>query len=311
VATGRGQGTVEWIGLVLLVLLLFLGLLALGGRLPAGALARTMAARLICAAGISDACGVEPELVAAYGAELAEQVEGNAPKIIYEAGMTALPVDFRSCRWARCGNGPDSGSVWTSDTGEPAAAFVHTVDCRSASARAASRTRGDDCSGDRRGNLYIQYFLYYEDSTSLKDVPGNVGFHQDDWESYQVRIGQNGTEARASSHHGYNYKGGLGSWASDAGLVHRSAWGRSLGHTYVSGGSHAGHVYEPPPVSAVRGIRLTSQVPARRRPPRWTPGDRLELIPIETLDPTSRHTRFAIVPPWRKPVYRDPESEGT
>ena len=307
-AAGRGQGTVEWIGLVLLVSLLLLGLLALGGRLPAGALARTMAARLICAAGLSDACAVEPELVAAYGPALAAQVERNAPKIIYEAGMTALPVDFRSCRRARCGNGPESGAVWTSDTGEPAAAFTHAVDCRSATARAASARRGDDCSGDRQGNLYIQYFLYYEDSTSLKDVPGDVGFHQDDWESYQVRIGPTDTEARASSHRGYNYKGGAGSWASDLGLVHRSAWGRSLGHTFVSGGSHAGHVYEPPPVRTVRGIRQTSQVPASERPPRWTPGDRLELIPIETLAPAAR---LAIVPPWRKPVYRDPESEGT
>jgi hypothetical protein len=46
-------------------------------------------------------------------------------------------------------------------------------------------------------------------------------------------------------------------------------------------------------------------------PGRWTaPGD-LELIPIETLDAEARRTRFAIVPPWRKPVYRDPEDEGT
>ena len=30
--------------------------------------------------------------------------------------MTALPVDFRACRERGCGNGPDSGAVWTSDT---------------------------------------------------------------------------------------------------------------------------------------------------------------------------------------------------
>ena len=291
-----GQATIEWTGLALLVCLLVAGVLAaLGARLPATGLARTIAARLICAAGLSDACAVEPELVAAYGAELALQVAENAPRIIYERGMTALPVDFRSCRGGRCGNGPDSGAVWSSDAGEPAAAFVHVVDCRDAKARVQSAARRIDCSGDRGGHLYIQYWLYYEDSTSLRDLPGGVGFHEDDWEGYQVRIGPAGTEARATSHHGYNYRGGPGSWLSDAGVVHRSAWGRSLGHLYVSGGSHAGHVDEDRHSSA----------------PRWTPADRLELIPIETLDPSARRTRFAIVPPWRKPVYRDPEDEGT
>ena len=110
-----------------------------------------------------------------------------------------------------------------------------------------------------------------------------------------MRIGSDATDARATSHHGYNYGAGPGSWLSDAGIVHRSAWGRSLGHLYVSGGSHAGHVDED----------------GRLPPPRWTPAGRLELIPIETLRPSARRTRFAVVPPWRKPVYRDPEDEGT
>jgi hypothetical protein len=87
----------------------------------------------------------------------------------------------------------------------------------------------------------------------------------------------------------------VGSWLSDAGLIHRSAWGPSTGRLYVSGGSHAGHVHEDKP-------------PARSR---WTPADRLTLIPIETLDPAARRTRFAVVPPWRKPVYHDPEDQGT
>ena len=294
-AAERGQATLEWTALVLLVSLLMLGILAaVGAGLPGSGLARAVAARLICAAGLSDACAIEPELVAAYGGELAGTAAENAPRIIYERGMSALPIDFRSCRSSRCGNGPDSGPVWSSDSGEPAAAFVHVVDCRDGQARAASAARGLDCSGERAGNLYIQYWLYYEDSTSLRDLPGDVGFHPDDWEGYQVRIGPDGTDARATSHHGYDYRGGPGSWLSDAGIVHRSAWGRSLGHLYVSGGSHAGHVDED-------GHDL----------PRWTPADRLELIPIETLGPSARRTRFAVVPPWHKPVYRDPEDEGT
>jgi hypothetical protein len=291
-----GQSTIEWIALLLLVSLLVLGVLAAAGAgLPATGLARTIATRLICAAGLSDRCAVEPELVAAYGPELAARVAENAPEVIYERGMTALPVDFRSCRGSRCGNGPNSGAVWSSRAGEPAAAFVHVVDCRDDRARAKSTGHGFDCTGGRVGNLYVQYWLYYEDSTSLRDLPGDAGFHQDDWEGYQVRIGPAGTEARATSHHGYNYRGGPGSWLSDAGIIHRSAWGRSLGHLYVSGGSHAGHVDED----------------RHGSPPRWTPADRLELIPIETLDRSARRARFAIVPPWRKPVYRDPEDEGT
>jgi hypothetical protein len=136
------------------------------------------------------------------------------------------------------------------------------------------------------------YWLYYEDSTSLGGLP--AAHHEDDWESYQVRITPEGTDARASSHHGYNYGGGAGNWLSDAGVTHRPGWGPATGSTYVSGGSHAGHVQEDDWV-----------------PGRWTaPGD-LELIPIETLDAEARRTRFAIVPPWRKPVYRDPEDEGT
>jgi hypothetical protein len=35
------------------------------------------------------------------------------------------------------------------------------------------------------------------------------------------------------------------------------------------------------------------------------------LIPVETLGRTALRTRFAITPPWEKPVYRDPEDEGT
>lgn len=292
----RGQATIEWTALLLLVSLLMVGLLAAAsGRLPVGDLARAIAAKLICAVSLSDACSAHPELVAAYGSELAAEIVAETPEILYEEGMTAVPVDFRACRGPRCGNGPDSGAVWTSDTGQPATAFVRVVDCR-AGPGGAGRRRRRDCSGERAGNLYLQYWLYYEDSTSLRAVPGKVGSHEDDWEGYQVRIGPGGTEARATSHHGYNYDGGLGSWLSDAGLVQRSAWGPSTGRLYVSGGSHAGHVHEdrePPPR-------------ARR-----TPADRLTLVPIETLDAAARRTRFAVVPPWRKPVYHDPEDHGT
>jgi hypothetical protein len=329
-----GQGTIEWVALVCLVAALLAGVLAAaGGGLPGVGLARTVAARLLCAADLSQTCSTDGELVAAYGPELAARIADNAPEIVYEAGMTALPVDFRSCRGKVCGNGPDSGPVWTSDSGEPAAAFVHAVDCRTIAAQARSADDGYDCSGERAGNLYLQYWLYYEDSTWLGGLkPGGLEHHEDDWEGYQVRIGTDGTESRATSHHGYNYDGGPGSWLSDAGIAHRSAWGPTTGRLYVSGGSHAGHVHEPGRVSArrlkraavgvsvdtyaaVRGSPARARVPRRLTiptpPPRWTPASHLTLIPIETLDDDALRTSFAIVPPWFKDVYTHPESTGT
>ena len=284
----------EWIALLLVASLLLLGLVAgAAARSPASGLAGAIAARLVCAVRLFDSCAEDTKLAAAYGPALAALVHENTPEIVYENGMTALPVDFRSCRGKWCGNGPDSGAVWRSDSGEPAVAFVHAVDCRTDEPGAEAARHGYDCSGVRSGNLYLQYWLYYEDSTSLRDLPGSIGHHQDDWEGYQVRIGAGGTDSRATSHHGYSHSGGVGSWLSDAGLIHRSAWGSSTGRLYVSGGSHAGRVVFDSDTG------------------RWTPPDHLSLIPIETLGADARRTRFAVDPPWRKPVYRDPEDQGT
>ena len=234
---------------------------------------------------LSDACSAHSELVAAYGPELAALIAAEAPEIVYEEGMTALPVDFRACRGSGCGNGPGLGrgvGLRHRRARDRLRARRRLPRRRGAPDSAA---RGHDCSGERAGNLYLQYWLYYEDSTSLRALPGRVGSHEDDWEGYQVRIGPGGTDARATSHHGYNYDGGVGSWPSDAGLVHRSAWGP---------------VHRPP-------VRLGRQ-PRRPRPrgrpavaaSRWTPADRLALVPMETLDAAARRTRFAVIPPWRK-----------
>jgi hypothetical protein len=308
-----GQATVEWVALVLLTAAMLLAALAAAGRFPDPGLARAIASRLVCAASLSASCSTDAALVAAYGPELAAAVEEHAPTIVYEDGMTALPVDFRSCRGAACGNGPPTGAVWRTNTGEPVTAFVHVVDCRTTSSRMDAAAAALDCTGRRSGSLYLQYWLYYEDSTSLRALPGDVGHHEDDWEGEQVRVGPGGVDARATSHHGYDYEGGPHNWPSDAGIVHRPGWGRATGHLYVSGGSHAGHAYEP-------WDTLRHSAGARRRRAtfgggphrtRWTPARRLELVPIETLGADARRTRFAIVPPWRKPVYRDPEDRGT
>ena len=289
-----GQATVEWLGLVLVVSMVVLAVATLAGaRLPGYVLARTLAERLICAAALGDgACGapVASELATAYGAELAETVRRRAPTIAYEEGMRAVPVDFRSCREDPCSMGEATGEVTGSLEGEPVTLFVHVVDCRADAAEA-----GADCSGERAGRLYLQYWAYYPGSQSLRALPGKAGFHRDDWESWQLRIGDSGSDARASSHHGYNYEGGPGNWLSDAGVTARDAWGRSGGRYYVSGGSHAGH--------AAQDDEALS---------RWTPPEAINLVPVEEVARGRwRRTRFAVTPPWLKRVYRDPEHTGT
>jgi len=290
-----GQGTVEWIGLVLLVALLVLGLLAgLGARLPGGALARVIAERMICAVRLADSCRLDSELDAAYGAELASLVTEHAPRIRYESGMTALPVDYRSCREDACAVGAPAGQIWRSAVGEPVVAFVHVIDCRP-----TGRAAGAECSGERRGGVYLQYWFYYPGSATaegdfapdaireLSTAIGRPSFHPDDWESYQVRLRPGAADSRSSSHHDYVYDLDGGSWP-------KLGWGPATRTVYVSGGSHAGNSR------------------ARRDVTRITPRDRLRLIPLEPIVARGRRATFAdpVKPPWLKKVWSDPEYEG-
>src|SRR5262245_1490614 len=187
IGSTSGQGAVEWVGLLALVLALFVAVGAAGIRVPGAGLAVAIVNRIECALGERSVCGsrsLQPALARVYGAELAAEVRAHAPEVDYESGMTALPVDFRRCRGAVCGNGPSRGAVWLSDTGSRAASFVHVVDCRPGHPHLIDRPA--ICSGPLRGNLYIQYWLYYEDSSSLKDLQpildplGAAAFHQDD-----------------------------------------------------------------------------------------------------------------------------------
>ena len=251
----RGQTTVEWVGLVVLVSALLLAVVAAAsGSVPGTSLARAVAAKIVCALELGETCASEPDLVAAYGVETAELVREHAPWVFYEEGMAALPVDYRDCRESECSVGEQLGAVTETDAGLPVTAFVHVVDCR----EPGSAAPGADCSGPRAGKLYVQYWFYYVDSATLEGEGlqkramaelGRPGFHPDDWESYQVRIGPHGADARAGSHHGYNYEGGARNWASDAGLEgvneaiedvglrENRGWGPETGTTWVSGGS--------------------------------------------------------------------------
>jgi hypothetical protein len=276
-------------------------LVATGVGIPGGTLARAIASRILCAVAVADSCGDEPALIAAYGTEVGALARDHMPTLAFEDGSHGLPVDWRRCRTSACGDGPEEGAVGRTDVGLPVTAFVHVVDCR-----AGSETERADCSGGRAGRLYLQYWLYYADSATFRGIPiaQDKGFHEDDWESVQVRIGEDGeVDERASSHHGYNYRGDEANLASDAGLGPlrdlneaigaraENGWGPETGVLLVSGGSHAGNLGDEPGG-------------------RYTPAATVHLVPLEPVAATDS-TRFAISPPWLKSVWRDPEAEGT
>jgi hypothetical protein len=276
-----------------------LGALAwlVGLRLPGMLLAHEIAERVVCAVRLTEDCANEPKLRAANGAELAALLRDHTPALLYEDGMTALPVDFRACRSDACARGAETGTVTRTAQGLPTVAFTHVIDCRSGHV-AATESWGGNCSGPRRGNLYLQFWLYYpgsataEGSTPLKrpirrvsTALGHATYHADDWEGYQVRIGPAGTFARATSHHSYN------------------GWQPAGDRYYISGGSHAGRPLERASESWV--ARHMARAIARS-----TKDHRLVLIPLETL-PGREGYSFAVSPPWRKRVYFDPEYGGT
>lgn len=288
VRSEHGQATVEWVGLLLLSMLVLAAvLITVGWRLIRTDLRDAILENLVCAVRLTEDCRNEPGLREADGAELAAALRANAPALLYEDGMKALPVDFRRCRTDTCAEGAEEGQVTRSNSGEPVVAFTHVVDCRRGAA-VATEAAGASCAGERNGRLYLQYFFYYpgsataEGSTPLKgairkgsSLVGHPSYHPDDWESVQVRIDPDGHRwARASSHHGYG-----------------AGWVRDPDTLYVSGGSHAGQARFDPTVG------------------RTTKDHRLVLIPTSDVD--RRGYTFAITAPWRKRVYFDPEYEGT
>jgi len=303
----RGQGTVEWVGVVCVVVLLVAAVALAGMRVPGIEVARVLASRILCAVAMGDRCGDEPTLIAAYGSEVGEMVRRHMPSLLFERGSRAVPVDFRRCRRTECGDGAEHGYVGSSGAGLPVTAFVHVIDCRPDAVERAE-TAAADCSGSRAGNLYIQYWTYYADSATLRGVPiaGAAGHHRDDWEGVMIRIRPDGgVDQRASSHDGFNQRPGpVGGWASDLGVASvrgveeaiglraDNGWGPETRLLIVSGGSHAGNTAGIPHIE------------------RLTPGNRVHLVPLEPIAATT-NARFAISPPWRKRAWRDPETDRT
>jgi hypothetical protein len=267
-SSSRGQGTLEWSALVLLVALVFLFAGIFAPRTGALAIGRAVADAILCA--IDGGC--PNALEKAYGRQLAAIVRDSAPNLVYETGSNQAPIDYRRCRAAACSNGvAEAVSVEESHVGLPVTAFTHVVDRRPTG-----------------GSLYIQYWLYFPESftAGIGRRLGPLsdrwpGFHPDDWEGVQVRIGPGPAVSGRATAHGH-YKNRL----------HSDGWGRWTGWYRVSGGSHAGHLVEGP-----TGERTTA-------------APKLRLVPLESITNTDLY-RFAVSPPWQKRVYSDPESESS
>ncbi len=271
----RGQSSVEWVGLLLLVCALFL----VGSGLFGG---NWLASEIKCVV-LSRSCD-EHDLQTAYGSELARLINKYTPNLAYETGKTiTLPVDFRSCRRRTCSDASlMTGSLTHTHSGERPTAFTHVVDQR-----------------DKSDALYVQYWFYYPDSTWKPKLKRVVGYHDHDWEGYQVKIAKSGrVEVRATAHHGYagdnDAQDQLNQLPLDLPLLGKDrAWTKETRWTYITEGSHAGHIVKKP----------NEQAPS-------TPARSIRLVPIEKLTQTDRSVRFGeIVPPWAKESYRQPNGK--
>ena len=280
-----GQAALEWVGLVLLVCLATGAAVAAGARFVDGRpLGAELARAVVCAVRGGCADG-DDELAAAYGDRDAALVREYLPNLVYESRTRTLPVDFRACRSHRCSDAPDEERLDVhrarGGRGTPATVFTRLL--------------------RDGGETFIQYWLYYPDSTSTwmgsagvwnkivepvtgKDYPG---FHPDDWESVQVRIGSDGEARMRASSHGW-YQGCKERRC-------RNEWTEWGGWSRVSYGSHAGHIPEP----------------ARDPDERTTTAAGVRVVPIETLSARDRATEFEVTPPWEKRVYSDPRSDST
>ena len=313
-----GQATIEWAGVVLLVSLALGALVTLAPRVDGRSFGGLLAHSIACAArgGCDDG---DAALRVAYGERDAALVRLHAPNLVYEPRTLTLPVDFRECRAHRC-----------SDAADDRDADVHRSRRGGIRATAFSRVL-------RRGQAtYIQYWLYYPDSTTtvagarrLWDAQPAArlaaaarrrrssypGFHSDDWESYHARIDAAGlVTARASSHWGYTSC--KQEWRC------RGHWTPATGWTRVSRGSHAGHIplrsqleeptLDPRALLDAERYRYRPLYPGVDMRERTTTAAGLRLVPLETLDARAyRPLDPAVEPPWRKRVYGDPLSDST
>jgi hypothetical protein len=306
-----GQATIEWTAVMLLVALALGAAVAFLPVVDGRSFGSFLAHSIVCA--IRGGCDDGDRALAdAYGPVDAALVRHFAPNIVYEPGTHTLPVDFRRCRSHHCSDAPDDQSLDTarSSRGVPAAAFTHVL--------------------HHGGSTFLQYWFYYPDSNSVLGPSSAVwnnsplalagrypGFHRDDWEGFQVRLGADGRAiVRATSHDGYQ--------ACKQRQCHNK-WTAYTGWTRVSKGSHAGHIpletvfvrdgrmQLAPNWSLLRVFGYRPLYPGVQLHERTTGAAALDLIPIETLPPgVLCDTKWdGISPPWLKEVYLDPLSNST
>ncbi len=144
----RGQAAIEWTGTVLAVSLALGALAVVGPRIDGRSFGAFIAHEIACAVrgGCDDG---DDELASAYGEDTAALVRAHAPGLVYEPGVFTLPIDWRECREHHCSDAPDDRQLDTHRStrgGHRATAFTHVV--------------------RRGGETFIQYWLYYPDSTS-------------------------------------------------------------------------------------------------------------------------------------------------
>jgi hypothetical protein len=288
----RGQASVEWIGLLLLVSIALAAAVAFAPVADGRPLGAALVRALVCA--VSGDCHAEAAaLTRVYGERDAALVRANAPNLVYEPGTFTLPVDFRRCRSHRCSDAPDDRDLdvhRAARGGAPATAFTHVV--------------------HRGGVTFIEYWLYYPDSPStflhshgiLKTLGiHDPGFHPDDWEAFEVRIDKRGRVAVRASAHGH--------WQWCKHIWCKNQWGPGSGWTRISRGSHAGHIpLEMRP--HVIGIHYDPVRPGAGLHERSTTAPGIRLVPLETL-PHERYKPLpgGIRPPWTKKVYGDPAGD--
>ncbi len=301
----RGQASVEWIAVVLLVAGALAAATAVAPAVDGRSFGGFLAHRVVCAAKGGSCKDGDAVLRRTYGERTAALVREHAPNLVYEPGETELPVDWRRCRERRCDDAPDDRDLdaHRSHAGERATVFTRV------------QLRG--------GTLYVQYWLYYAESNTtvagsdevwakswvlpqlrnlVQGTTDYPGFHQDDWESVQLRLDADGSAWMRVSSHG-RYQGCKQRFC-------RGDWVRSTGWSRVSRGSHAGHV--PMEVRDPKGPSGDPQYPGRGLRERTSSAEGLRLVPLESLDGDAYRPRDPkVVPPWRKDAYRDPTSDDS
>ena len=260
----RGQATVEWSALGLMLALLFATAAFAVARTDAWRFGDGIVHSIVCA--VEGGCEERDSLDLAYG----DEVGGAGAALLARTSCTSAAAPRcrstsaaaarRTARTARTRR----AQIDRSRAGLPVTAFTRVVDRRAAG-----------------GSLYLQYWFYYPESFTGGDrpavrrqlaglSPGRLGGLPGARLARRTRVG--------ARHRARRLRRRLG--AVD-GLDAR-----------------------------VRAAATPASLAQRGAGERSTPASKMALVPLERLKGTSRYG-FEVSPPWRKDVYRVPESSAS